>query len=95
MLVVRQTAVFSRWLKRLGDKRTVEIVSRRVARLEAGLFGDAKFFDGIGELRIDHGPGYRLYFVRRGSEIVVLLCGGMKGSQDRDIVRAKALAKEV
>ncbi|MBX9910429.1 MAG: type II toxin-antitoxin system RelE/ParE family toxin [Beijerinckiaceae bacterium] len=95
MLVVRQTSVFSRWLKRLDDPRTAEIISRRVARLEAGVFGDAKYFDGIGELRIDHGPGYRLYFVRRGREIVVLLCAGTKGSQDRDIVRAKGLAKEV
>jgi putative addiction module killer protein len=60
-----------------------------------GLFGDAKFFDGIGELRIDHGPGYRVYFVKRGDTIVVLLCGGDKRTQGKDIRRAIDMAKEV
>lgn len=55
--------------------------------------GDVKYFEGIGELRIDYGPGYRLYFVRAGAVLVVLLCGGDKGSQKRDIARAKALAE--
>ena len=67
----------------------------RLARVEAGLLGDAKYFDGIGELGVDHGPGYRLYFVRRGKSIVILLCGGDKATQNRDILRAKALAQEV
>jgi putative addiction module killer protein len=57
--------------------------------------GDAKFFDGIGELRIDYGPGYRLYFVQRGNTVIVLLCGGDKRRQDRDIKRAIDMAKEV
>jgi putative addiction module killer protein len=61
-------------------------------RLEGGLLGDAKFFEGIGELRIDHGPGYRLYFVRRGNIVLILLCGGDKSTQDRDIKRAKEMA---
>ena len=56
--------------------------------------GDVKFFDGIAELRIDYGPGYRLYFVKRGLTIFLLLCGGDKSTQDRDIARAKALARE-
>jgi putative addiction module killer protein len=51
--------------------------------------------EGVSELRVDHGPGYRVYFVRRGSEVIVLLCGGDNGSQDRDIAAAKALAREV
>jgi len=55
--------------------------------------GDVKYFEGIGELRIDYGPGYRLYFMREGAVLVVLLCGGDKGSQKRDIARAKALAE--
>lgn len=67
----------------------------RLVRLEAGLVGDAKFFDGIGELRIDHGPGYRVYFVKRGTRLVILLCGGDKSSQDRDIARAKKLAEDI
>ena len=61
-----------------------------------GIFGDTKTIGGgVGELRIDFGPGYRLYFTRRGQEVVILLCGGDKGSQARDIARAKQLAKEL
>lgn len=70
-------------------------IAMRLVRLEAGLVGDAKFFDGIGELRIDHGPGYRVYFVKRGTRLVILLCGGDKSSQDRDIARAKKLAEDI
>lgn len=72
-----------------------ERISQRIVRLQAGLFGDAKFFDGIAELRVDHGPGYRLYFVRKGDVIVVLLCGGDKCTQSKDIERAIKMAKEV
>lgn len=56
--------------------------------------GDVKFFDGIGELRVDHGPGYRVYFVQRGGTIIILLCGGDKSSQSRDIKKALEMAKE-
>jgi putative addiction module killer protein len=65
----------------------------RLDRIELGLLGDAKYFDGIGELRIDYGPGYRVYFVKRGKAIVILLCGGDKSSQQRDIAKARQLAK--
>lgn len=95
MLEVRQTTVFKRWLEGLRDKRAVERIAQRIVRLQAGLFGDAKFFDGIGELRIDHGPGYRVYFVQRGSVVVILLLGGDKGSQSRDIQKAKELALDL
>lgn len=64
-------------------------------RVQVGLFGDAKFFDGIGELRVDHGPGYRVYFVRRDKLVIVLLCGGDKSTQKKDIERALEMAKEV
>ena len=64
-------------------------------RVEDGNLGDAKFFDGIGELRIDYGPGYRIYFLKRGDVVVILLCGGDKGSLSRDIKRALDIAKEV
>lgn len=61
-----------------------------------GSFGDTKHVgDGISEFRIDHGPGYRVYFIRRGETLIVLLCGGDKGSQARDIARARALAQEI
>ncbi len=63
--------------------------------MRGGNFGDAKFFDGIGELRIDYGPGYRLYFVKRGQMAVILLCGGDKRTQNRDIADAIAMVKEL
>lgn len=63
--------------------------------MQAGLLGDVKFFGGIGELRVDHGPGYRVYFVRRGRLVILLLCGGDKSSQRKDIERAVEMAKEV
>jgi putative addiction module killer protein len=95
VIAVRQHPDFKKWLDGLRDKAAQRKVAQRIVRLEAGLFGDAKFFDGIGELRVDFGPGYRVYFVRRGSEIVILLCGGDKSSQRKDINRARKLAEEV
>ena len=95
MIEVRQTATFSTWLQKLKDRRAQERIAQRLARVQAGLLGDAKFFDGIGELRIDVGPGYRLYFVQRGKMLIILLCGGDKDSQSRDIARARELAKEI
>ncbi len=73
----------------------VRKIAVRVTRIQAGLMGDVKYFEGLGEVRIDYGPGYRLYFVKRGNTVVILLCGGDKDSQRRDIELAKNLAKEV
>lgn len=95
MVEVRQTAAFAEWLASLRDRAAVRRIAQRIVRVQAGLTGDVKFFDGIGELRIDFGPGYRLYFVKRGNEIIILLCGGDKSTQDRDIKRAIAMVKEV
>lgn len=95
MLDVRQTVVFQRWLAGLKDRQAQERIAQRIVRLQAGLFGDAKFFGAIGELRLDHGPGYRIYFTRRGNIVIVLLCGGDKSSQSRDIERANQMAKEL
>jgi putative addiction module killer protein len=96
MIEVRQTAVFAEWLDGLADERAASRIAQRIVRLQAGLFGDAKAVgDGISELRVDYGPGYRIYFVRRGQLIVVLLCGGTKRSQAKDIGAAKAMAKDV
>ncbi|WP_426238805.1 type II toxin-antitoxin system RelE/ParE family toxin [Pararhizobium sp. DWP1-1-3] len=89
---VRQTAIFRDWLEKLKDARAKTRIAQRVVRLQAGLFGDAKFFDGIGELRVDQGPGYRVYFIHRGSVVVILLCGGDTSTQSKDIKRAKAIA---
>jgi len=64
--------------------------------MQSGLLGDAKpVGDGVSELRVDYGPGYRLYFVRRGTDVVVLICGGDKHTQERDISRAKLLAAKL
>lgn len=95
MLDVRKTAVFLNWFASLRDARAQARIQIRIDRLELGLLGDAKFFDGIGELRIDYGPGYRLYFVRHGKKVIILLCGGDKSTQKRDIKRAIEMAKEV
>jgi putative addiction module killer protein len=95
MFEVRQTLEFEKWLKGLADPRAAKRIAQRIVRVQAGLLGDVKFFDAIGELRIDYGPGYRVYFVRRGRVVVILLCGGDKSSQKRDIRKAIAMAKEV
>jgi putative addiction module killer protein len=95
MFDVVQTAEFMAWLANLSDLRAQRRVVQRLERARVGLLGDVKYFDGIGEMRIDSGPGYRLYFVRQGSRLIVLLCGGDKSTQSRDIRRALTLAKEV
>jgi putative addiction module killer protein len=95
MIEVRQTAVFRDWIENLKDIAAARKIAQRIAGLEMGLMGDVKFFDGIGELRIHFGPGYRVYLVRKGNAIVILLCGGDKSSQSRDIARAITMAKEI
>lgn len=96
LIEVRQTGIFRAWLRELRDVRAQERIAQRLSRLGVGLFGDAKpVGGGVLELRIDHGPGYRVYFARQGDLLVLLLCGGDKGTQRRDIKRAKLLAKEL
>lgn len=95
MIEVRQTSQFTKWFDSVSDDRAKDRIVVRIRRLSLGLAGDAKFFDGIGELRIDYGPGYRVYFARKGNVVVVLLGGGTKKTQRRDIRDAIDLAKEV
>ena len=95
MIEVRKTKEFQDWLTNLRDQRAIARITIRIARVEAGLMGDVKYFDGIGELRVDYGPGYRMYFAKRGQTIIILLCGGDKRSQKRDIKNAVKMAKEV
>lgn len=92
---VRLTSAFSEWIDGLKDRKAVALVSARIERLGYGLIGDVKVFEGIGELRIDYGPGYRLYFCRRDGVVYILLCGGTKRTQDRDIKRARKMAQEI
>jgi putative addiction module killer protein len=96
MLEVRQSEVFASWLGDLKDERARAKIVVRIRRLSLGNFGDVKpAGEGVSELRIDYGPGYRLYFVRRGKEVIVLLCGGDKRTQAEDIKAAKAMAKQL
>lgn len=96
MFEVIQTDEFEAWLDGLRDRQAQVQIAKRIVRVQSGLLGDVKpVGDGVSELRVHHGPGYRLYFVRRGQVVIILLCGGNKGSQARDIERAKAMAKEV
>lgn len=95
MIEVRKTSEFENWLTNLRDQRAIARVATRITRVEAGLMGVVKYFDGIGELRIDYGPGYRIYFAQRGQTIILRLCGGDKRSQKRDIKRAVSMAQEV
>ncbi|ODT47270.1 type II toxin-antitoxin system RelE/ParE family toxin [Devosia sp. 63-57] len=95
MIEVLRTEAFSDWIRSLKDLNARSRIEVRITRVEMGNLGDAKFFDGIGELRVDYGPGYRVYFVRRGDKIMLLLCGGDKSSQAWDIKTAKAMAEEL
>jgi putative addiction module killer protein len=92
MLEIRRTQAFSDWL-RACDAMTRAHVFNRIDRLRLGNPGDVKpVGGGISEMRITYGPGYRVYFVRRGASVVILLCGGSKSTQSKDIARAKQLA---
>ena len=91
---IKRTETFSKWIRDLRDRSARITIAQRIERLEAGLPGDVKAVgEGVSELRIHVGPGYRVYFQRRGNLLVILLCGGDKGSQSRDIEKAKVLAK--
>ena len=95
MPTVLRTDEFSRWLKQLRDIRARAKIVARIDRLELGNPGDiAAVGEGVSELRIHHGPGYRVYIFQRGEQVVILLCGGDKGSQEADIARAKKLAEQ-
>ena len=95
VIEVRRTDVFMEWLKALRSGTDRAIIAKRLVRLASGNFGDVEpVGEGVSELRIHVGPGYRVYFMRRGTAIVLLLCGGDKGSQSRDIARARAMASE-
>lgn len=96
MFEIRRTAEFIDWLTELKDVRARARIAKRIDRIVQGNFGDAKSVgDGVSELRFSFGPGYRIYYIMRGNIVVILLCGGNKHSQARDIARAVMLAKEV
>jgi putative addiction module killer protein len=93
---VRQTETFSQWLRGLADSRTRAKIAARIDRLAHGNLGDvAPVGEGVSELRVHFGPGYRVYFVARGRALVILLCGGDKSTQASDIKTAKKLARDL
>ncbi len=95
MIRLKQTDTFRKWFAKLRDERAVTAIASRIDRLAFGHAGDAEpVGKGVSELRIHYGPGYRVYFQRRGDTIVVLLCGGDKSTQAKDIKTALLLAQE-
>ncbi|MDM9648778.1 type II toxin-antitoxin system RelE/ParE family toxin [Rhizobium sp. S163] len=95
MFELRQSETFRKWRARLKDERARALIASRLDRLAFGHAGDADpVGDGISELRIHYGPGYRIYFRQDGKTLIILLCGGDKGSQKRDIAEAKRLFSE-
>jgi putative addiction module killer protein len=93
---VRQTEIFARWLAGLHDDRAQARINARIRRMSLGNPGDVKpVGGGVSEMRIDYGPGYRVYFVRRGEALVILVAGGDKRTQDRDIAMAIELARDL
>ncbi|MCL2818660.1 MAG: type II toxin-antitoxin system RelE/ParE family toxin [Actinomycetia bacterium] len=94
-VVIEQTTTFEKWLDGLRVRRAQLRINARILRLAEGNPGDCKTLqDGIVEMRVDYGPGYRVYYTQRGSRLILLLAGGDKSSQDADIKKARRLAKE-
>ena len=91
---IKYTDTFSEWLGNLKDPVALRAINARIARLRLGLFGDAARYGNVSELRIDIGPGYRVYFTMRGNTVVILLCGGDKSTQKKDFRRASQLAEQ-
>lgn len=95
MFEIIQSETFQVWLSDLKDRQAVARIHARLDRAAGGNLGDVKFTcDGVSEMRIDYGPGYRLYFIRRGPLVIVLLAGGDKRNQNADIERAIKIAKD-
>ena len=95
MYTILRSATFDRWLGGLRDRKAVNRIVARLLAAEEGHLGDVRSVGGgVSEMRIHHGPGYRIYFITRGAELIVLLCGGDKDSQRRDIETAKRMATE-
>ena len=96
MKTIHTTEVFDGWFASLRDKLAEKRIQARIRRAELGNFGDCEpVGEGVSEMRIHYGPGYRVYFAQRGMEIVILLAGGDKSTQDSDIARAQSIAQEL
>jgi putative addiction module killer protein len=95
-MVIRRTDVFVKWIKKLADSNARFRIYQRIDRLAAGNPGDVEpVGEGCSEMRVNYGPGYRVYYTTAEKEIIILLCGGDKSTQSKDIAKAKELAKEI
>lgn len=96
MIEIRETQIYARWFSNLRDRRVKACIDTRIRRLSLGNPGDVQpFGEGISELRVDYGPGYRIYFIQRGATVIVLLVGGDKRTQQKDIKQALELARDL
>lgn len=96
MIEIRQTEVYASWFAKLRDRQARARIDVRIRRLSLGNPGDVRpVGEGVSELRIDYGPGYRVYFIQRGAALVILLAGGAKDTQEQDIQIARELARKV
>ena len=96
MIQIQQTETYAKWFAGVRDRVARARIDIRIRRLSLGNAGDTKpVGEGVSELRVDHGPGYRIYFIQRGEVVIVLLAGGDKSTQDKDIRNAKALANDL
>jgi putative addiction module killer protein len=94
-MLLKQSATFRKWQSKLQDPKAKALIAMRLQRLANGNAGDAApVGEGVSELRVHYGPGYRIYFQRRGEVLILLLCGGDKSTQDRDIRTAKQIAAQ-
>lgn len=96
MIEVRQTETFMKWFRKLRDRKARVRIQARIDRMESENFGDVRpVGSGVSEMRIDYGPGYRVYFIQKGDQLIVLLAGGNKSTQSADIKNAIKIASEV
>jgi putative addiction module killer protein len=96
MIEIRETDIYHEWFESLKDKRAKARIDVRIRRVSLGNFGDVSpVGKGVSELRIDYGPGYRVYFIQHGNTLVILLCGGDKSTQAKDIQQAHRLAQSL
>ena len=96
MIEIRETETYAQWFERLRDRQAKARINIRIRRLSLGNPGEVKAVgEGVSELKLTYGPGYRIYFIQTGQDLVVLLAGGDKSGQDQDIALAKKLAREL
>jgi putative addiction module killer protein len=91
IIKIKKTAVYRKWYSNLEDEKLKSIIRSRLCRIRKGNFGDIRPERGVSEIVIDHGPGYRIYFIKRGMTVIILLCGGDKSTQNSDIISANQM----